>query len=447
MSTNTSPRPLPLPFRIIAAPLVWLERSRGRRRTLLILAYLLVAIAIGLVAWRYLAIATLPDVGDPFDVAAFERECRVPDDRNAFIPYREALAAYQPMSGPQNTNLWGVVRAGWSKADPDVRRWSEANQKALTLWRRGAERPEAFDPAVLDGHVFSNGGRIDNLEQLAALALLEGARDQEEGDPDGAWAWYRLALRSAGHVRRRGGQHRQYHASGIEGLTRERIVSWALSPTTDAASLRRALKEVVAFDAATPPVSEAIKADYVAKMAAIADPEAFMKDLQRGGSPVFDEVRWGYRAGWFLKNEPVRSRRVLRLIFANQLAQCDRPLAQRPKKVQPSMQFPGVFFYDNQGDPNAPAAARAIDPKGLIDWLDSTMLAWRFSHQFDNIDWMAASDRSSRATMIVNLAEQLYAREHGGASPPSVDDLVGPYLDRLPDSYNPSTPKTPEPTP
>ena len=35
--------------------------------------------------------------------------------------------------------------------------------------------------------------------------------------------------------------------------------------------------------------------------------------------------------------------------------------------------------------------------------------------------------------MVLDIARQLYAREHGGKLPESDDSLVGPYLDRLPD--------------
>jgi hypothetical protein len=40
---------------------------------------------------------------------------------------------------------------------------------------------------------------------------------------------------------------------------------------------------------------------------------------------------------------------------------------------------------------------------------------------------------------LVHLAEQLYRREHGDG-PRSLGDLIGPYLDRLPDGYAPDDP-------
>jgi hypothetical protein len=87
----------------------------------------------------------LPDVGDPFDVAAY-RASTVPDERNAFVLYKQAAAlldlkpAYLTASGVK-----ADMRARWSAAVPEVRRWADENRAALALYRQGAERPDAFD--------------------------------------------------------------------------------------------------------------------------------------------------------------------------------------------------------------------------------------------------------------------------------------------------------------
>ena len=38
----------------------------------------------------------LPDIGDPFDVASFHAQT-IPDDRNAFVLYRQAAARFKPL--------------------------------------------------------------------------------------------------------------------------------------------------------------------------------------------------------------------------------------------------------------------------------------------------------------------------------------------------------------
>jgi hypothetical protein len=39
------------------------------------------------------------------------------------------------------------------------------------------------------------------------------------------------------------------------------------------------------------------------------------------------------------------------------------------------------------------------------------------------------------ATLLVTLAGEAYRREHDGRDPPTLESLVGSYLDRLPEGY------------
>src|SRR5262245_52647135 len=110
------------PTASLLGPLVWLERARGRKRVVLALAYLLVLVVVGLLGWRAASLSRLPDVGDPFDVAAFGTVA-IPDDENAFILYGQAIATFKPLQGePAPTNS-----SDWAQAEPALRRWVEEN--------------------------------------------------------------------------------------------------------------------------------------------------------------------------------------------------------------------------------------------------------------------------------------------------------------------------------
>ena len=100
-------------------------------------------------------------------------------------------------------------------------------------------------------------------------------------------------------------------------------------------------------------------------------------DSRHWWSPPFreapDESLW-YRgaaavsvACSILKDEPERSRRVARLVFANWLAQADTPWPLRPAYVHE------LRLYDN--GPGAPPASRALPPEDLARWYDSTLIA------------------------------------------------------------------------
>src|SRR4051794_35272117 len=123
-TTQSRARSLPAPLRVLLAPLLWLERARGRKRRALLLAYAAVGLVVGLLTWRAVSLNGLPEVGDPFDVAAFE-SVRVPDDRNAFVLYRQAVAQWKRTAGTSDlaTPSRGDATGGWSKASPAVRAW------------------------------------------------------------------------------------------------------------------------------------------------------------------------------------------------------------------------------------------------------------------------------------------------------------------------------------
>ena len=123
MTTATRNRPLG----VLLAPLRLLERSRGWRRRLLIVLYLLVGTILGLLIWRATSLNNLPDVGDPFDVKSFIASSRVPESEDAFVLYRKAGGAMKDSIVTSNYNgLWKSVSGGWAKTPPEKKSASSA---------------------------------------------------------------------------------------------------------------------------------------------------------------------------------------------------------------------------------------------------------------------------------------------------------------------------------
>ena len=102
----------------------------------------------GLVAGAWVWWATqlwgLPDVGDPFDVAAFE-SFRLDDDRNAFLAYGDAsamirapLRKVQVGHKPEGLNAYP---SSWAGANPAWREFLALSGDALARWREGSEKP------------------------------------------------------------------------------------------------------------------------------------------------------------------------------------------------------------------------------------------------------------------------------------------------------------------
>jgi hypothetical protein len=136
----------------------------------------------------------------------------------------------------------------------------------------------------------------------------------------------------------------------------------------------------------------------------------------------------------FLLREPERSRRAIRLLFANWLAGADGPGGL--------VRNPAVFaiFRGNSDTarlplysvgPEAPEGARALPPYELAAWLitsfDLKLLAWQLISTS-----VPSTEQAGYRALVVSLARELHRRERGVPAP-SEEALVGSYLESLPD--------------
>lgn len=291
------------------------------------------------VAWAFDPLRGLPDVGEPRGVDAF-RELNIADEDNAFVLYRRATARHVSWRQPSEVN-------DWASADPARRQWLAQNGEALAFFVEGSSRPDAM-------YIRPQSLRIDTLlpvtqalRDLSRLALLEASRLRAEGEPAAAWAYYRAVLRASRHTGTNGcGIERVVGAAMWNAATPE-IERWSADPRVDAAVLRGALADVEEAEALTAPVGDRAIAEYLMLVQTIEDPKfaaspaTFMTNFGLPGPPVlkignwtfsWDMVRSSGPALW-LRGEPERTKRLLRLIFANWLEYCDRRPADWPERV------------------------------------------------------------------------------------------------------------------
>ena len=160
------------------------KRLRQLLRVMLVVTICLVVATGASVIWWLNSLKGLPDIGDPFDVAAF-RAFRVPDDHNAFTFVRRAhekLTA-QPEARWDQLVYQSVVT--WSEIDPAIRSWVEANRPAVDLFLKGAEQPDAISRPA--GEDYSQRyPPLDSGWLLLWLTMVEGGRREERGDTAGA---------------------------------------------------------------------------------------------------------------------------------------------------------------------------------------------------------------------------------------------------------------------
>ncbi len=371
MTTIGASRSFPT-LKYVFAPFRWLF---GSRRRVLTAAAVLVAMIAAPVVWWFIQLFGLPDIGDPFDVQEF-RSFTIPEDRNAFVLYRQAADRLKPQVMPSEAQEQKIdLRAAWSQADPLVRRWVEANREAMELYRRGTERPDALEPELPSNP--DSYRMMEALRSFQSLALLEASRLEEPGDMAGAWSWYRAALRAADHISLRGTVFRRMIADRWKSEIRQRIATWTIDPRTTPEMIRRALDDALACGAFTPSDSYSLKLQYPLDEIMLNRPENPGRQLliltltaklsSQAYQPDSDQTR-ALADGWrFWRREPERSRRVLRLAFANWIAYYDLPRDRRPEP-DPGVSGPITFYALGS---KAPARAGALAPESLDRWLST----------------------------------------------------------------------------
>jgi hypothetical protein len=392
----------------------------------------LIALMIAGFSWHATSLRGIPDIGEPFDVAAFSA-VKVADEDNAYVLYRQAAAKVVD-TGHLNGNL----KLDWATAPEIEKRWLEENREALQIWRLGTERPDSslIDPAELTFD--TNLEILQVLRDFCRLAQLEGSRLEAAGDYRAAWGWYRAILRSSRHCGRRGTMIERLVGVAIYWTAAFRITNWARNPKVDAASLREALTEIQAIDLMTPPTSDTVKCEYLSFIQTMERPGVFRKLLKGleipygpNGVKIPDGAEWKTGArSWlefqaFYKREPERSRRLFRLVAANWLESCDLPKSRRPPMLADRPLF------------SVPAAPEHLSAEALRDWIESTIILKSFmpagGAMFNAVD----RERGRQAQLVVDVASQLYQREHGD-EPDDPAQLVGPYLKSLPEGYAPA---------
>jgi hypothetical protein len=415
------------------------RRLRQLLRVMLVSTICLAVAATALAIWWLTSLNGLPDIGDPFDVAAF-RTFSLPDDQNAFIFFRRAWKAVEP-------NIYYLP--GSSETVPEFRAFVEANRPAVELIIKGAEQVDGISGPVGEPLPEENHSDLASAYPLTAsrawmigIMITEGSLREERGDMAGAWDCYRAVFRMTVHVRRRERLNDRFRVTLWLPALRKRLATWAADPRTTIDQVRRALEEVVEcrpmpeWDAFT------LKIEYLDLMRLlnrrVVPPLEQMEEewtyrLDDRQLPI-DLARDLYQVKRGLAREPERSRRVIRLLFANWLAHVEHPGQRKPAaraRFHIAKRTSGVLLY--HVSPDAPADARALSPQEVASWLvtsNDAKLAFRYG--FSAWPSIRRTEQRSHRELVVLLAGEIYRRERG-ALPPSDEALVGTYLKSLPD--------------
>ena len=200
----------------------------------------------------------------------------------------------------------------------------------------------------------------------------------------GAWNCYRAILRMYVHLRRRERVNDRLRAALHHGELQQRLAKWAADPRTTIPQLRRALEEVIAcrprpeWDAFT------LKREYLDLMQFLdgpvnPPPEEIEEELTYRLGDVALPADLTLRLHSIkrrLAREPERSRRVIRLLFANWLAHVEHP---DPQQRRPAVR---ARFHIAQRTTSVTTLSRrspthrqapcALSPQEVASWLVTT---------------------------------------------------------------------------
>ena len=256
----------------------------------------------------------LPDVGDPFDVAAFHA-FSVPDDQNAFVMFRQAAtssARFPTCPTPRLRRPDACVVPG---VIPRFVSGSRAIAKPWLFFQQATRRPDGITPP---SYASLSGLANMHLGRFVWLILLDSSRLEDRGDLAAAWDGYRAILHMKTLIMRRGTVFDRDFADQIcQGLG-PRFATWAANPKTDVALIRRALSDVQTLEPKPEWDAHSLKRDYLHAMSMLDRPHGWVaagadKELlvKIGGEHLPPNlVGIAYEAYRFLINEPERSRRV-----------------------------------------------------------------------------------------------------------------------------------------
>ncbi|WP_165245936.1 hypothetical protein [Paludisphaera soli] len=412
---------------------------RRGRQLLLVSVALGAGLALALVAAyakRATCLIGLPDVGDPFDVAAFESG-RVPDGRNAFAFYRRAMEGRGPRPQLPRPALDAIPTLRWAEVDPALRAWAESNREAIALFLEGSRRTESWARQAEDESTFHYDRFY--MEPLVQLAMLDAARLEDAGDSGGAWERYRAILAMLAHLMQGGTAIERGVANQDSRMIPARIATWASDRMTTAELIRRAIEETIALEPRPEWEASSLKVEYLLAMRELDRPDGV---LGQGDDRDFNDrilgepsppglIQWAHSVRRFLIREPERTRRILRLAFANWLDHVESPDRRGAKPVvrvrlENEGRDSGLFLYAVE-----PSSEQPLAPKALAEWMLSAPDLRRLE---DRWHWGALrhAERRRHREILIALAGELYRREKGR---PHADEeeLVGAYLDRLPD--------------
>jgi hypothetical protein len=361
----------------------------------------------------------IPAVDPGFSPEEYARPITAEEAETVEI-YRQALAAYVRMKSEPEDETESEEgdkpeeREAATLTAGEVA-WIEANEKAIALTLK-ASRRTACDFLDANSNYIAmdvrQGGRALGRLLIVSARLLES-----EGKLDAAMDRYMAALRTSAHLRRRSVLVGTLVADAIEGQVYDRLPLWAAHPDQTSQRIRAAIDQLDKLAVDRPSITDVPKSEYLwTRKLILADPEALVA-AGFDQDEVFTLILWARLLPW----EQARTLRVLNELTDMNLDTLRRVELAVTQHYDVPQELLGLISLG--GNYYGPTRGYTLQNTIHGHFLYLTA-KWHIVRAFN---WMETRRRVVRLLMAL----EGWKVEHGEL-PGTLDDLVGPYLDRLP---------------
>jgi hypothetical protein len=443
----------------------WLCDRLFTARSVLVLALtgLLAALATaGALAFRAVEV---PDAGPPFDVKEFEASLPTPEQNAAGMQLRQALSRMAEVEravtakpepprpavpggiGGGNPNPWPgpgsyqelldqVRERGWAAGDADLGRWLDEMFRDDWAADLGAAARLPLgvlqDPRHAAPH--QPAAAVEQGVRAARLLTARALQLQARGESRQALEQLAVVLALSRQLRHKAVS--SFYAGGLaaEQLALEGLDRWLEKVGRKPDLLRSALKELNRHEAAVPPLSDAVKADYLLVRNGLFGPVQLTHGHGWGGGPegrfAAETVALAQQTPW----EKERTQRIVNAVFAGWLRGAEAPYGE----LAPTLAETGIGWQRGWTWASLRGWLPPCDPgqgptrEELAELLDGSwlgLLQWSAPGQRLHPQVTLQSCRLRGRRLVLALA--LYQAEQGKPAA-ALADLVPRYLPELP---------------
>lgn len=387
----------------------WLLERNGVRAWLRPIGLLFGAFVGLLTAVVLVRIYSVPSVDLGFSPEEYARPA-TPEETATLEMYRQAVALMVPvrLSAPADSQQADEPEDGASMAlSPRQIAWVEANETAIAMAVRASRREECdfFDPFR------QHEGDLGSTFELGGLLVCSAWKLHSEGALDAALEQYLAALRISAHLRHR--TSRPQLADWLELSVSHRLPAWAAHPEQTAERIQDASDQLDRVLADHRWRADAIRSEHLRMRQVISADRNVLASTDMTAHETLATWLWTHGLPW----ERIRATRMLNQITTfnlEQLRGAETSLSRGEAVVPP--RDTGV-----RGDEEPQyALRREICFPGV-----------NYGYGVPNLIWDLVRMETRRRAVRLVLALEAWKARHGEL-PQTLEELVGPYIDRVP---------------